>query len=228
MSKNQVISKPKAIIFDWDNTLVDSWVVIHDALNATFGEFSMAPWTIDETRERVGVSLREGFPVLFGDDWERARDVFYRHFEAIHLDRLTPMPGAAEALEGLRELGFYMAVLSNKTGYLLRRETEHLGWDGYFSKVIGAQDASRDKPAPEPMVLALDGAPQGIEAMPGTNKRPHVWYVGDAAIDVECAHNAGCRAVLVGNGAEAGEKGFDNTVLRLDSLLALHNLARKL
>ena len=27
---------PKAILFDWDNTLVDSWTVIHHAMTATF------------------------------------------------------------------------------------------------------------------------------------------------------------------------------------------------
>ena len=28
--------KPCAILFDWDNTLVDSWPTILDALNTTF------------------------------------------------------------------------------------------------------------------------------------------------------------------------------------------------
>jgi phosphoglycolate phosphatase len=29
------LALPKAVIFDWDNTLVDSWPVIHHALNET-------------------------------------------------------------------------------------------------------------------------------------------------------------------------------------------------
>ena len=27
------LPRPRAILFDWDNTLVDSWVTIHEALN---------------------------------------------------------------------------------------------------------------------------------------------------------------------------------------------------
>ena len=32
--------RPKAIIFDWDNTLVNSWPVIADALNYTLETFT--------------------------------------------------------------------------------------------------------------------------------------------------------------------------------------------
>jgi phosphoglycolate phosphatase len=34
---------PRAILFDWDNTLVDTWPTILDALNTTFEAFHMAP-----------------------------------------------------------------------------------------------------------------------------------------------------------------------------------------
>ena len=27
------LGRPRAILFDWDNTLVDSWATIHEALN---------------------------------------------------------------------------------------------------------------------------------------------------------------------------------------------------
>jgi phosphoglycolate phosphatase len=30
------MQRPRAILFDWDNTLVDSWAVIHEALVVTF------------------------------------------------------------------------------------------------------------------------------------------------------------------------------------------------
>ena len=112
-------ARPKAIIFDWDNTLVDSWLIIQDALNATFREFDVEEWTLEETKARVAKSLRDSFPELFGDRWEEAKDVFYGHFKAIHLDRLTPLPGAADMLAELVEEGIYLGVVSNKTGTLL-------------------------------------------------------------------------------------------------------------
>ena len=33
MSPSTPLKRPRAILFDWDNTLVDSWATIHEALN---------------------------------------------------------------------------------------------------------------------------------------------------------------------------------------------------
>lgn len=185
----RTVNKPKAILFDWDNTLIDSWLIIQEAMNATLEEFGLTPWTMAETRARVAKSMRDSFPILFGDAWERAGEAFYGHFEAIHLERLTPLDGAAEALKELKDAGIYLGVVSNKSGRLLRREAQHLGWDGFFGQVVGAGDAERDKPSPDPVALALAGS--------GVKTGDEVWFAGDAAIDLECARNAGCVGVLV-------------------------------
>src|SRR5436190_7547285 len=90
--------KPSVLLFDWDNTLVDGWAGISAALNAAFVAFDKPLWTIDDTKNRVRVALKESFPLMFGDEWERARDIFYDAFRSNHLDHVNPMPGAAEAL----------------------------------------------------------------------------------------------------------------------------------
>ena len=70
------VARPKALIFDWDNTLVDTWPVIHAALFETFTAMGQTPWTLAETRLRVRLSMRESFPILFGDRWTAAREIF--------------------------------------------------------------------------------------------------------------------------------------------------------
>ncbi len=180
---------PSAVLFDWDNTLVDTWPVIHDAMNATLAAMGHAPWTLAETRGRVRRSLREAFPALFRDRWREASCIFYNRFGDIHLERLTPCRDAEALLQELFGRGVYLGVVSNKTGRNLRLESTHLGWDGYFSALVGAGDASRDKPAIEPVDMAL--APGQVE------KGADVWFVGDTAIDMECAANAGCTGVLI-------------------------------
>ena len=42
------IGRPRALLFDWDNTLVDNWDVITDAMNAVYDAFGMPRWTIEE------------------------------------------------------------------------------------------------------------------------------------------------------------------------------------
>jgi phosphoglycolate phosphatase len=181
---------PRAILFDWDNTLVDSWAVIHATLNHTLSEMGHATWSREETEKRVRSSLRDSFPNLFGADWPKAEKLFYDYFGSIHLSHLAPLPGAEELLEYLSNRHIYLAVVSNKRGAFLRKEASYLGWDKHFSALAGAGDAARDKPAREHVDLAL-------EAAGGLAAGPDVWFVGDTDIDLDCAQNAGCIPVLI-------------------------------
>ncbi len=182
--------RPRAVLFDWDSTLVDNWAGIVAAMNATLIAMGHEPWSEAEARARIRESMRNSFPRLFGDRWEEAREVFYDAYTACHLDSLKALPGAAEMLARLAERGLYLGVVSNKTGALLRRESSHLGWDSFFGRLVGATDAERDKPDPAPVRMALAGS--GLS--PGSD----VLFVGDTGVDMHCALNAGCVPVLIG------------------------------
>ncbi len=181
---------PRALLFDWDNTLVDSWDAIHHALVVTFTAMGHVPWSLADTKARVRLSLRDAFPAIFGDRWAEARKLYLDTFTATHLERIAPVEGAEALLAELAGRGHYLAVVSNKTGPVLRREAAHLGWTRFFARLVGAGDATADKPDAAPVRLALDGS--GIAAGDA------VWYVGDTAVDMECAANSGCRGVLLG------------------------------
>ena len=97
---------PKALVFDWDNTLIDTWAVIHKALTTTFEAMDMTPWTLEETRQNVRASAREAFPALFRDRAEEAQHVFYQSYESEHLAALSPLPGSADVIRDLAGLYF--------------------------------------------------------------------------------------------------------------------------
>ncbi|HSE77972.1 MAG TPA: HAD family hydrolase [Alphaproteobacteria bacterium] len=194
----RTLARPRAVLFDWDNTLVDNWPAIREAYNATLAAFGHATWTLEETKLRMRRSLRDSFPELFGPRWEDARAIFYRTFEACHLEALRAMPGAEAAIAAFLEAEVYLGVVSNKSGPILRKEAAHLGWSRRFGRLVGATDAVKDKPAIEPVFLALEAS--------GVAPGPEVWFVGDAAVDMECAHRAGCVPVLVGPGAGEAEQ----------------------
>lgn len=199
--------RPSAVLFDWDNTLVDSWAVIHVALNETFTAMGHPAWTRAETEARVRGSLRDTFPGMFRGRWQDAERIFYETFARIHLEQLTPLPGAAELLRELSDAGFYLGVVSNKRGHFLRLEAEHLGWQTHFKCLAGAGDCARDKPHRDHVDHALGlGTPS-----PGPAAGRDVWFVGDADVDMVCAKNAGCHGVLVRASApSAGE--FDGAI----------------
>ena len=186
--------RPSVLLYDWDNTLVDGWAAITAALNAAFTAFGQILWTVDETRNRVRVSMRDSFPVMFGNEWEHARDVFYSHFSDQHLDHVNPIGGIPEVLEA--GAAWPQGVVSNKAGAFLRREVIHLGWSRFFGPVIGAGDATADKPDPAPIHLALSQLDQTADRS--------VWYMGDTALDMVAARAAGVTSVLLGNADHDG------------------------
>jgi phosphoglycolate phosphatase len=184
-------ASPKAVLFDWDNTLVDTWPVIHQALHATYEEFGLTPWTLEEVKARVRKSMRDSFPEIFGPDWQQAASRYQHHYRSRHLDMLKPLPGAEAMLLALRERGLLLGVVSNKKGGNLRTEITHLGWKPLFEGIVGSDDAARDKPYPDPVHLALEmlDLPLG----------PDIWFVGDSDIDLDCAARTGMTAVLYGD-----------------------------
>ncbi len=107
-----------------------------------------------------------------------------------HLDFLTPLDGAEALLQQLAAESLYLGVVSNKNGDLLRDEADHLGWRKYFSHIVGATDAERDKPDPAPLLMAL----QDFAGDAGRE----IWFIGDAVSDMECAKRGGATAVLIG------------------------------
>ena len=211
------LTRPAAIIFDWDNTLVNSWGTIHAALANTFEAMGLEEWTMEQVKQRVARSMRDSFPLIFGDNWEKAAEIYQQSFRSIHLQKLESLPNAENVLKYLEQTPIYIAIASNKKGDTLRKEINHIGWGKYFSKIVGASDTDNDKPAPDPVYKALEGS--SIAAS------KQVWFIGDSAVDMECAHASGCLPVWYGEEPEELKYPFSQIVanhLELLELLKYH------
>jgi phosphoglycolate phosphatase len=199
LSKNKKallqLPKPKAVIFDWDNTLVDTWPLIHEAIDKTMVAMGREPWGLQKVRDTVHKSMRESFPIIFGDNWEKAGEIYKNSYRAIHLDKIELLPNAMNLINKLEEQGILQILVSNKIGITLRKEAAKLGIDRKFFSIIGASDAAFDKPSREPVDLALLGS--GLDP-----KKDVIWFVGDTIADVECAYNSGCIPVVYGHSGD--------------------------
>lgn len=183
------LTRPEAIIFDWDNTLVDTWPTIHEALNVTLAQMGHPEWSLEKVQAEIKKSMRDAFPAMFGDRWEEAANNYQTYYRSIHLKNLQFLKQADAVLDALRQHDVFVAVVSNKRGQNLRKEIEHLGWGHYFDAVVGADDAAFDKPHAAPVEMALG------EIVPGES----VWFVGDTIIDLECAQNTNTVPILYGD-----------------------------
>lgn len=184
------LTKPRAILFDWDNTLVNTWPLIHRALNMTLRQMDHPEWTYERVTKEVKQSMRESFPAMFGDRWKEAAQHYQQSYRAVHLEQLTPLPEVTAMLEAI-PASIFVGLVSNKQGPTLRLEMEQLGWQKYFKVAVGASDAARDKPHPDPVLLALRDS--------GITPAADVWFVGDTGVDLGVAEATGCTAILYGD-----------------------------
>ena len=76
---------PQAILFDWDNTLVDSWRVAYDSINVARRFLELPEMTVDEFWNKPHHSMRDAAKDLFGEYYEEGERIFYESVLQLHL-----------------------------------------------------------------------------------------------------------------------------------------------
>jgi phosphoglycolate phosphatase len=204
-------TKPSAIIFDFDDTLVDAKPIINGALEATFIEFNINKAELKHID--FNLSLRDYFHHIFGVNVKAARESYYKHYTEFSKE-LKPLANAELVLQFLQNNGVFIAIVSNKGGERLRNEiTNKFTWHHYFTSIIGSGDAIEDKPSMHPAKLALHGS--------GIMDYSNVWLIGDSSVDLKTAQNLGCKAILFGNNTQADNIPFYLSVANHQELLKL-------
>ena len=182
---------PQAVIFDWDNTLVDTLGLVQAALNATLLQFGHgSTLSIEEVHAYSRYSSREIFSKIFGDQCDEEVVFYYQKYDELTKGKITPLPGALGLLKLFADQKIYMAIVSNKRGCNLRNEVETLGWTHYFFQIVGSTDCDYDKPSPVCVDRALMNMTSPVD-------RSRVWFIGDSIADYLCARDAGCVPILV-------------------------------
>ena len=211
LTKNQEallrLKKPKAVIFDWDNTLVDTWPLIQYSIDKTLCEMGKEPWGLEKVRDCVHKSMRESFPEIFGQNWEQAGEIYKNTYRSIHLSKMRFLPSALDLIKEIHQMGILQFIVSNKIGVTLRKETKQLEIDNLFFAVVGAHDANYDKPSKDPVELALLGS----DIVLGSDE---VWFIGDTIADVECAYNSNCTPIVYGHSSQKISKTISKEILR--------------
>lgn len=189
MPQNKTISKPKAVFFDWDGTLVDSYGFLNDAHGHVLAKLGFPPFYDGEYREYFGLPREILYPKIYKDKCEEAKTLFEAYvFENSH--RIQSINGAGALLEYLQEQDIFIGVVSNKKNVYIYKEAEHLGWGRFLKVIVGGGDAQSDKPSCEPLKHAIEKA--GVAFGAGD-----IWFVGDTESDLVCAQEFGCLSVFV-------------------------------
>jgi phosphoglycolate phosphatase len=217
MSGSQLLTTPRAVIFDFDLTLADSSPGFDACHRHAAKRLNLTPPGLDAVRRTIGTPLPLAVPMLYGAAIDGHLDEYIEVYQA-HADEvmgpLTVMlPGAAETLRRLTEASIRLAIVSQKLRYRVEEVLQREGLLDCFAAVLGAEDVPAFKPDPSGLLLALDRL--GVPASDAL-------YAGDTTIDAEAAANANLRFVAVLGGPTTREDFASHaTAAILDSVAGL-------
>jgi len=177
------------LVFDLDGTLVDSQRDLADAVNATRAWMGLDPLPPVTVAQYVGngapVLVQRALPDAGQEDWSRGLKYFLEYYRDHMLDSTVLYPGVREALDQLHAEHIPLAVLTNKPIRFSLQMLEGLGIDLHFFRVYGGNSFPEKKPDPTGLnaLVVESGA-----------DRTRTIMVGDSAVDVDTARNAGVQA----------------------------------
>ena len=186
------------IIFDLDGTLIDSSRDLAISVNAMREHLGMPPLEPLLIHSYVGngaamLVRRSLGPAVTDEMAERGLAYFLKFYRAHALQHTRCYPGIPEVLEELWQQEHKLAILTNKPTKISTDIVAGLGIGRYFFHIYGGDSLFGKKPDPEGIRLLREeaGEPTGNTLM-----------VGDSAVDVQTARNAGVRCCGVGWGIQ--------------------------
>lgn len=182
----------KAIIFDLDGTLVDSYPGIHQSLNEMLRALKLPEVDLETVKRRVGRGvlnlMQSSVPA---GTVPKALELFRESYDHTHLSGTLLLPDVVETLSELKKRGIALAIASNKPFEFTQNILKHLKIDSYFLACAGPE--GEIKPKPHPSMLRSIMKQLYVDATV-------TLYVGDMTLDAETATNAGVRVGLIATG----------------------------
>ena len=177
------------LIFDLDGTLIDSKKDLADSVNAMRLWRGLPALPDEQVSSYVGdgapTLVRRALPDASEKDLAEALQYFLDYYRAHMLDATTLYPGVREGLNRLRDARVPLAVLTNKPVKFSVQLIERLGLTPHFFRVYGGNSFQEKKPHP----VGIDNLVTESGAA-----RERTTMVGDSAVDVRTARNAGVQA----------------------------------
>lgn len=181
----QIPAQIKAVIFDNDGTLVDTY----DLILASFRYATEK--VLGDVPSEEKLMAKVGQPLVaqvkdFTDDPALQEEllVAYREHNLVHHDADVKLyPEIPALLSRLQEAGYLMGVVTSKRSNLASRGLEIFDVLQYFDFVIGCDECPQHKPDPAPVLM-------GVEEL-GLDPSQCI-YVGDSPFDIQAANAAGC------------------------------------
>lgn len=180
------------IIFDFDGTLADTIDDITDSINFAFEQSGIEPVTPKLIRSLIGHGLSDLLRKALKSDGDEQLPALVEGYRQVYMDRMLLnthlYPGIADMLDQFSDCEIPLAVLSNKPDIFTVPMCQTMLTRWPFAGFRGSSEDWPKKPDP---TVALEFARE-MKCDP-----VNVFFVGDSAVDIETARNAGMKSVAV-------------------------------
>jgi HAD superfamily hydrolase (TIGR01509 family) len=196
----------KAVLFDLDGVLVDSFEVWRHLLNSALERHGRAPLDAAGFASVWGQGMEADIRMFFHGLTVDGLRAYYEENFSRHLRHLKVFTDARPVAETLTSRGLRLAVASNSTPRIIAETLGAAGLAPLFPVVVGAGGPLRGKPEPDVVLEAL----AQVQASP-----EEALFIGDSPYDMEAGERAG--VATVGLGRDGGKWRIE----RLSELLEL-------
>lgn len=193
----------RAAIFDLDGTLLDTIADLGCALDTALVRHGFSKKTLAHHKAAIGNGLKKYAersipkehltPELLDEITREVRD-YYREHSTVYT---KPYDGICEVLEGMRDKGIILTILSNKVDAFVRELAGYYFDAGIFQCAYGEREHVPKKPDPAAALAIAEElgiAPKDI------------LFIGDSIYDVQTGKAAGMHTVAVTWGYQEEER----------------------
>ena len=198
-------------MIDLDGTLMHTAPEIARAVNRMLD--ALAKPAIDE--KQIEAYIGEGAQVLIKrcltgqidgvpdvEEFAKAEKLFFEYYAQI-VTESKPYPQVLESLPALKNAGFRLACVTNKSGRFTIPLLEASNLLQYFELVVSGDTLAKKKPEPDQIFYICEKLGVAID---------EVVLIGDSKTDIAAARNAGCYIFTVPYGYNQGREIAANAV----------------
>lgn len=188
----------RAVLFDLDGTLVDSYGALAEAVNHARRTHGLEDLGTAHIRALVG----DGVEKLLQRAFERTDippsvvHAFESRYDEVCCLESKVLEDVESTLATLDDLGVQMAVCTNKPTFFSRKILEFLDLARHFRAIVGPDLAGARKPDARHLLVTLESVDSGAE---------HALFVGDMPVDVRAARASGLEVAVVATGSSTRE-----------------------
>ncbi|MCL5784619.1 MAG: HAD-IA family hydrolase [Patescibacteria group bacterium] len=178
----------KAVLFDIDGTLLDAWNFIFDAVKHTVSEHGQPYPSVKLIRKALGKPLLEFYTIALPAADPEMLAKTHHQFQQQNFSLIKLFPKAKSTLKRIKDKGFLLAAVSNRSRGSLIRSLKLTGIFKYFDVIVSAEDVVNPKPHQEHLLTAL----KHLKVKP-----MNAFIIGDTDKDILAGKNAGVKTIGV-------------------------------